>query len=176
MWCIHSNWLDFSPDPSAGLLSFFFGSWHGSFQSRLSLARWVGVHLIELFSNQFYFQDVYSIVYTNSNMTSSVEVFKCSEDTSDDGEPWRGRAVSLYQLFSLLIIPAIFTVFCYQAVIRVLWRSVRYSSVTVDILIILDAFQRCPKFDRGVSVRQQRHHPVSSLHPAPGQGIVCQVS
>ena len=69
---------------------------------------------------------MYSIVYTNSNMTSSVEVFKCSEDTSDDGEPWRGRAVSLYQLFSLLLIPAIFTVFCYQAVIRVLWRSVRY--------------------------------------------------
>ena len=72
---------------------------------------------------------MYSIVYTNSNMTSSVEVFKCSEDTSDEGEPWRGRAVSLYQLFSLLIIPAIFTVFCYQAVIRVLWRSVRYPKL-----------------------------------------------
>ena len=67
-------------------------------------------------------------------MTSSVEVFKCSEDTSDDGEPWRGRAVSLYQLFSLLVIPAIFTVFCYQAVIRVLWRSVRYLPPIMYIL------------------------------------------
>ena len=52
-------------------------------------------------------------------------------------------------------------------------------SKTVDILIILiilDAFQRRSKFDRGDSVQQQRHHPVSPLHSAPGQGIVCQVS
>ena len=35
--------------------------------------------------------------------------------------------MSLYQLFSLLIIPAIITIFCYQAVIRVLWRSVKYE-------------------------------------------------
>jgi len=69
--------------------------------------------------------DVYSIVYTDVNQSVFVEVFKCSEDTSNDGEPWKGRAVSLYQLFSLLIIPAVITIFCYQAVIRVLWRSVK---------------------------------------------------
>ena len=75
-------------------------------------------------------QDVYSIIYTNqtsqySNHTVSVEVFKCSEDTSADGHPWRGRAVSIYQLVSLFIIPAVITVFFYQAVIRVLWKSTK---------------------------------------------------
>ena len=83
---------------------------------------------------------MYSIVYTDANHSVSVEVFKCSEDTSSDREPWKGegsvyniasddsdagRAVSLYQLFSLLLIPAVVTIFCYQAVIRVLWRSVK---------------------------------------------------
>ena len=38
----------------------------------------------------FYFQDVYSIVYTDVNQSVFVEVFKCSEDTSNDGEPWKG--------------------------------------------------------------------------------------
>ena len=36
-----------------------------------------------------------------------------------------GRAMSVYQLLSLLLIPALITIFCYQAVIRVLWRSVK---------------------------------------------------
>ena len=75
-------------------------------------------------------QDVYSIIYTNrttldNNQTVEVEVFKCSEDTSVDGHPWRGRAVSIYQLVSLFIIPAVITVFFYQAVIRVLWKSTK---------------------------------------------------
>ena len=42
-------------------------------------------------SDYKYFQDVYSIVYTDYNHTESVEVFKCSEDTSNDGEPWKGN-------------------------------------------------------------------------------------
>ena len=70
-------------------------------------------------------QDVYSITYTDHNQTVAVEVFKCSEDTSVDGHPWTGRAVSIYQLVSLLLLPAIITVFCYQAVIRVLWKSTK---------------------------------------------------
>ena len=63
---------------------------------------------------------------------------------------------------------------CHQGPLEI--SQVFIRNCWIDILIILDDFQRCPKFDRGVSVRQQRHHPVSPLHSAPGQGIVCQVS
>ena len=35
-------------------------------------------------------QDVYSVVYTDANHSVSVEVFKCSEDTSSEREPWKG--------------------------------------------------------------------------------------
>ena len=70
---------------------------------------------------------MYSIIYTDSAQSVQVEVYKCTEDTTMDGQPWKGRAVSVYQLVSLLLLPALLTVYCYQAVIRVLWRSVRQA-------------------------------------------------
>ena len=70
------------------------------------------------------FQSVYSIVYTDPARTQFVEVYKCTEDSAMD-HPWQGRVVSLYQLATLLLIPAMLTIGCYQAVIRVLWRSSR---------------------------------------------------
>ena len=89
-------------------------------------------HLAPHYYYYYYTQDVYSITYTDHNQTVAVEVFKCSEDTSVDGHPWTGRAVSIYQLVSLLLLPAIITVFCYQAVIRVLWKSTK-SDLTIKI-------------------------------------------
>ena len=73
-------------------------------------------------------QDVYSIVYTDQHHTQAVEVYKCTEDTAVD-QPWTGKAVSVYQLVTLLIIPAVITISFYQAIIRVLWRSNRYNKV-----------------------------------------------
>ena len=70
-------------------------------------------------------QDVYSIVYTDPAHSQEVEVYKCTEDSAVD-QPWTGKAVSLYQLATLLVIPAVLATCCYQAVIRVLWRSTRY--------------------------------------------------
>ena len=71
------------------------------------------------------FQGVYSIVYTDRARTQFVEVYKCTEDSAID-QPWQGRVVSLYQLATLLVIPAVLATCCYQAVIRVLWRSARW--------------------------------------------------
>ena len=69
-------------------------------------------------------QDVYSIVYTDRARSQFVEVYKCTEDSAME-QPWQGRVVSLYQLVTLLVIPAILAMGCYQAVIRVLWKSSR---------------------------------------------------
>ena len=63
--------------------------------------------------------DVYSIVYTDRARSQFVEVYKCTEDSAME-QPWQGRVVSLYQLATLLVIPAILAMGCYQAVIRVL--------------------------------------------------------
>ena len=71
---------------------------------------------------------MYSIVYTDQHHTQAVEVYKCTEDTAVD-QPWTGKAVSVYQLVTLLIIPAVITISFYQAIIRVLWRSNRYNKV-----------------------------------------------
>ena len=74
--------------------------------------------------DQAIFQDVYSIVYTDRARSQFVEVYKCTEDSAME-QPWQGRVVSLYQLVTLLVIPAILAIGCYQAVIRVLWKSSR---------------------------------------------------
>ena len=42
---------------------------------------------------------------------------QCTEDSTVE-DPWVGRAVALYQLFTLLVIPLLLSVGCYQAVIR----------------------------------------------------------
>jgi len=68
--------------------------------------------------------DVYSIVYTDPAHSQRVEVWQCTEDSTVE-DPWVGRAVALYQLFTLLVIPLLLSIGCYQAVIRVLWRSAR---------------------------------------------------
>ena len=64
-------------------------------------------------------------MYTDKARSVFVEVYKCTEDSGMD-QPWQGRVVSLYQLATLLIIPAMLATCCYQAVIRVLWRSARW--------------------------------------------------
>ena len=42
---------------------------------------------------------------------------QCTEDSAVE-DPWVGRAVALYQLFTLLLIPLLLSIGCYQAVIR----------------------------------------------------------
>lgn len=50
------------------------------------------------------------------------------------------------------------------------------SFIIIAFMVSYNVLQRCSEYDRGVSLRQQRHNPVSPFHSPPGPGIVCQVS
>ena len=80
---------------------------------------------------------MYSIVYTDVARSQFVEVYKCTEDSAVD-QPWQGRVVALYQLATLLLIPAMLAIGCYQAVIRVLWRSARWDAGLVGLVLMPD--------------------------------------
>ena len=103
---------------------------------------------------------MYSIVYTDRARSQFVEVYKCTEDSAME-QPWQGRVVSLYQLATLLVIPAILAMGCYQAVIRVLWKYSRLVFCRVRVVLIAAGLQE-HSFTDQLHLHQQQH--AESIH------------